>query len=211
MQVDAVAWVSGFRDVFSGALALVALWQLLCAVPGGAPDEKQPGRAAVAPKLHWPAAAIASLCFLLAILAKPTVALLPISAVGLLWFADPRGIRPAWRLVVIWMAVALADVAVTRFAQPAPPEVSVPILFRPVVALDALGFYVRQIFATGPLLFDHGRSPMWLWADPRRPVADRASHSGRNRGRLSPVAALVHRRGPAFSAAAGAGAGAGRL
>jgi hypothetical protein len=164
MQTDAVAWVSGLRDVLSGALALLALWQLLCAVP---PDDASPRT------LDLPAAIIASICFLLAILAKPTVALLPITAVGLLWFYDPRTIRPAWRLMVFWMAVALADVAVTRFAQPAPPEINFPIWFRPFVALDSLGFYVRQLFATWPLLIDHGRNPMWLWQDPTRlwPIA----------------------------------------
>ena len=159
LQVEPVAWISGLRDVLGGCLGLAALVVLF----GG--DGVRPGRGA-----------LATLLFLASLAAKPAGVALPIVA-GVLALTP---FRWSWRQMLFmlgpWLVIGAAWVWLTSNAQWA-AELAVglaPTWMRPLVAADALGFYLLKTFVPVGLSADYGRSPdqvlavgalwwMWLW------------------------------------------------
>ena len=154
IQVEPVAWVSGFKDVLFGLLSLVAVWHYMRFV-----DAKmrhgtdRPLRAG----LHY---GLASGAFVMALLAKPTAVVLPV-IVGLLaaW-----GWRRPWREQIAglsaWVIIALAWGILTRWVQPALSlDFEPPLWARPLIAGDAVLFYLYKLIL--PLRFgpDYGRTP----------------------------------------------------
>ena len=159
LQVEPVAWISGLRDVLGGCLGLASLVILFGA------DRVRPIRGVVA-----------TLFFLASLAAKPAGVALPLIA-GVLALA---AFRWSWRqmLAVLgpWLLIGAAWVLLTSRAQWA-AELAVglvPTWMRPLVAGDALGFYLLKVFVPIGLSADYGRSPdtvlssgilwwMWLW------------------------------------------------
>jgi len=159
LQVEPVAWISGLRDVLGGCLGLAALVVLF----GG--DGVRPARAI-----------FATLLFIASLAAKPAGVALPIVA-GVLAFMP---FRWSWRQMLFvlgpWLVIGAAWVLLTSNAQWA-AELAVglvPTWMRPLVAADALGFYLLKVFVPVGLSADYGRSPdqvlavgalwwMWLW------------------------------------------------
>lgn len=142
VQVEAVAWVTGMKDVLSGALALGAI-ALYVSAPAG--------RAAATP------------VFGLALLAKPGAVVVPLLA----WLLDAaaRGgaagrRRATPRLLLAWCAAGAVWTAVTMRAQPAATLApDSPLWRRPLVACDALAFYLGKLAWPAPLGVDYGRIP----------------------------------------------------
>jgi protein O-mannosyl-transferase len=93
IQVEAVAWVTGFKDVLCGFLSCVAIWQYLRYASGSAeaaPSGK-PARAKAQRSLghYW----LATVVFVLALLAKPTAVVIPV----VVWVLDAWGWPQTWR------------------------------------------------------------------------------------------------------------------
>jgi tetratricopeptide (TPR) repeat protein len=154
IQVDAVAWVAGFKDVLCGLLSLAAVWHYLRYV-----DIKMQPPTGKTPRagLRY---GLATGAFVLALFAKPTAVVLPV-IVGLLaaW-----GWRRSWREQIaglsVWVIIALAWGLLTRWVQPGTSLVyEPPVWARPLIAGDALLFYLYKLAL--PLQFgpDYGRSP----------------------------------------------------
>ena len=117
----------------------------------------------------------ASALFVLAMLAKPSAVVVP----ALAWLMDVGMFRRPWRQslrpVGPWLLAALALVLVTKAQQPDfVVQAGVPAAQRPVVALDALGFYLSKVILPVQLLPDYGRTPArvleggfsWIWLLP---------------------------------------------
>ena len=194
IQVEAVAWVTGFKDVLCGFLVYVALWQYLCyargegpplmrrpsadAVAGNGPDRPAPtqsrqveatasGKAArdkASPALGR--YGLATGAFVLALLAKPAAVVVPVLA----WVLDVWGWPQTWRhrklALLTWLGLAVLWGLFTSLkVQPAASGSFIPPLWeRPLIAGDAVGFYLSKLgipFWLGP---DYGRSPEWLLA-----------------------------------------------
>lgn len=155
LQVEPVAWVSGLRDVLGGCLGLAAL-----AVLFGSAAPPRAGR--------WTAA---SLLFLASLAAKPAGVALPLVAAVLAWMPFRWTLREAALRLVPWMALGAVWVQVTSGAQWAAELAAnlVPVWMRPLVAADALGFYMLKVIWPSGLAADYGRSPDavlsqgWLW------------------------------------------------
>lgn len=154
LQVEPVAWISGLRDVLGGFLALAALGTLFGGDKPGVP--------------RWGAA---TLLFLGSLAAKPAGVSLPLVA-GLL-AAVSFGWKPArlaWALTP-WLVLAAGWVLLTRHAQSAADLARdlVPLGLRPLVAADALAFYLGKTLVPIGLAADYGRAPDlawnqgWLW------------------------------------------------
>jgi len=154
LQVEPVAWISGLRDVLGGCLGLAALVVLL----GGS-----------APSLpRWSAA---TLLFVFSLAAKPAGVALPLVAALLAAFC--YGWKPARlaRELGPWLLIGAIWVFVTSNAQWAAELARnlVPVWMRPLVAGDALAFYVAKVFWPAALAADYGRAPDvaraggWLW------------------------------------------------
>ncbi len=152
VQVEAVAWVTGLKDVFSAFWSLMAIWQYVLYVKSG-----RTGSWAVAHCF------LVGLCFLLAMLAKPGAVTVPLLLVviGRLCL----GIK--WRrlaLEILPMAVlALPMVIVTKAVQPDTQQAWQPAFWqRLLVSGDALSFYLYKVFLPLALGPDYGRTPRFV-------------------------------------------------
>ena len=133
LQVEPVVWVSGLKDVLCGSFCLGALLAL-----ARADQEATRGRRA------WFAGATA--LYVLALLTKPAAVALPVVALGLERLALRRPRAQVLTTFAIWGLLALPMAWVTGRSQPIAAEgFESPLLGRPVVALDAIGFYLGKL------------------------------------------------------------------
>lgn len=152
LQVESVAWVSETKGLLAAVLMLTALLSYLRFRDGAA------GRRAYA---------LATACFVLALLAKPVALVTPLLAAILDAGMRRRPPRAAWRPLVPWLALAAAFALLTKALQPDHMVMDVtPAAARPLVALDALGFYLAKSVWPSGLAIDYGRSPSFVRAQP---------------------------------------------
>jgi protein O-mannosyl-transferase len=158
MQVEAVGWVCGMKDILAGLFGLIAVWQYIAYVGGGS------GR------FSWHYIA-ASTAFVAAALSKPSAVITPvvcaIFAVGILHFP--------WRRVILdmmpWLCVSAGIAVIAALVQPAHySALNVPFWDRPLIATDALAFYLRKLFWPVGLCLDYGQSPSYVLNAPGRPA-----------------------------------------
>lgn len=159
VQVETVAWVSGLRDLLGGALSLAAIEVFLSWLD------------APRTRLNWLRYAGASLLLLLAFGSKPGTVVTPaLALICGLWLLKAESRRFGVLLWLIpWFLLAAAEVVMTSHAQPAAELARslVPLWARPLVAGDALGFYLGKLFWPLPpwgLCADYGRAPNFLFA-----------------------------------------------
>jgi len=155
VQVESVAWISETRGVLCGLFSLLAVWQYLCK---GGRGKGEGGRARGGVNY-----ALATAAFVLALLSKPAAVAVPL-VVGVLEVGLLR--RPIRRMLLAltpWLLLSAGWVVLTKRGQPDEllPLVT-PLWARPLVAGDALAFYLYKLVAPigcGP---DYGRSPGWV-------------------------------------------------
>jgi hypothetical protein len=156
VQVEPVAWVTGMKDLLGGLFCLAALWSYLsyATLVRDAPG-------AVGGRWRY---AVATACFVLALLSKPSAVALPVIA----WILDRWALkRPAGEVTVAtipWVVLALPFIALTRWAEqgPGPLPPGPPIWVRPLVAGDALAFYLCKLAVPVRLGPDYGRTPAFV-------------------------------------------------
>src|SRR5262245_14472441 len=146
LQVEAVAWVTGFKDVLGGCLSFVALWQYLQYASGSvdmaSSDKPSRGQAQRKWIHYW----FATGAFVLALLAKPTAVIVPVVA----WLLDLWSWPQTWRTrrlaVLAWLVVAMLWGIFTSQVQPATMVLlPVPLWVRPLIAGDAVAFYLYKL------------------------------------------------------------------
>lgn len=143
VQVEPVAWVTGLKDVLSVFLSLVAIWLYL----------KHRGFPYV----------LATLAFLLAMLAKPGAVALPVVVWVLDYWALRRSLWQCTSAAGPWLVLASPIVVVNKLVQPdSVIDFITPLWARPLVAGDALAFYLYKLVWPLWLGPDYGRSPEWL-------------------------------------------------
>ena len=170
LQVEAVAWVTGFKDVLGGCLSFVALWQYLQYASGSvdAVSSDKPSRGQA--QHLWIHYCLATGAFVLALLAKPTAVVVPVVA----WLLDLWGWPQTWRTrrlaVLAWLVIAMLWGLFTSQVQPATTVLfPVPLWARPLIAGDAVAFYLYKLVFPVWLGPDYGRAPevmltrSWLW------------------------------------------------
>jgi len=154
VQVEAVAWVTGMKDLLSAFWSLLAIWQYVLYVKSG-----RTGYRALAHCFF------VGICFLLAMLAKPGAVTVPLLMViigrmllGLSWRRLAVEILP---LAVIAMPLVL----VTKAVQPDTQQVLQPALWqRVLISCDALAFYLYKVFLPLSLGPDYGRTTSFVLA-----------------------------------------------
>jgi len=150
LQVEPVAWAAGMNNLLCGAFAIAALWQYVLFAKTGARKRF----------------AVATALFLGALLCKPTAVVLPLIAIILDRVALRRPYKSMAMPVVVWIGMALAIGVVTHFVQPANEITPPPLESRPLIAADALGFYVNKLFAPVHLVIDYERMPQTVLDQP---------------------------------------------
>jgi protein O-mannosyl-transferase len=163
VQVESVAWVTGVKDVFSGFLSLVAIWQYLLYAQlsmevneidrDGVPENLDRKMRA----LHY---IIAIVSFILAILAKPTRVVVPIVAFTLDYFILKRQFKHIVVSIIGWIAVAVPIITATILLMHTPGETTFSFSFleRLLVTSDSLVFYLYKLVLPISLGPDYGRT-----------------------------------------------------
>jgi len=113
------------------------------------------------PAVHY---GLATAALLMALLAKPAAVAVPL-VVAVLEAGQPG--RRRWRRMLLslgpWFLLSAAWVVVTKLQQPDAPRWFVPPLWaRPLLAGDALAFYVLKLVAPLSCGPDYGRTPRWV-------------------------------------------------
>ncbi|HEY2588688.1 MAG TPA: hypothetical protein VGI81_23300 [Tepidisphaeraceae bacterium] len=156
IQVEAVAWASGFKDLLCATFSLIALLQYVLAVQPAEPGE--PERSTARRRAHY---AIAMAAMLLGTLSKPGA----IVVAPLILVVDLLMLRRPWRRVLIASApfflLAVPCIVWTRLCQPSDYLRYVPLWQRPIVAADALAFYLSKLLVPARQAFDYSRAP-WV-------------------------------------------------
>jgi tetratricopeptide (TPR) repeat protein len=158
LQVEPVAYVSAYPHVLGAFFAFVAIWQYLAYLTGSDSYRK---RKTIN---HY---YVATLAFVLALLTSPAMVVAPFVAWILRRFLPKRNslIAPraapwplaAWSVLAIPVAVwAMMSQNTAALAD------QMPFWAKPVVAADALSFYLSKIFAPALIGPDYGRSPGFL-------------------------------------------------
>lgn len=168
VQVETVGWVAGFKDLLAGFFSLLAL-SLYFNDANLEPDKKSAGESSSHRGQFYFIAATISV--ILAMLSKPIAMVTPAMALAIDFFLG-RKIR--WR-VLIWFVPAIACAAIAKLSQPAPFAFT-PVSIRPLIAGDALAFYLFKLLWPVRLCVDYGRTPAaalasgWAYFTPIVPV-----------------------------------------
>lgn len=168
VQVESVAWISCLRDLLGAFFSLSALFVFLLWIE----EKKTEGKRSFL-------FLSATVCFLIALGSKPGSVVLPV-IVLLCWLAIES--KP-WRSMekmyplMIWFFMSFLFVVITSRVQVSASlarELS-PFWARPLIATDAIAFYITKIFYPTNLCPDYGRSPnlvlaqgwlYWTWLLP---------------------------------------------
>jgi tetratricopeptide (TPR) repeat protein len=158
IQVEAVGWISGMKDVLGATFALLAMWNHL---------------RAESPKIrrwkYWLAVA----CFVLGMLSKPGIVVFPLILASIDHWLRNRPWRDAIRTLWPFFLLAIPCLIWTKIIQDVPPRAE--LWTRPLVASDAIAFYIGKLLWPINLTLDYGRSPTrllhsgqlwWTWTIP---------------------------------------------
>jgi hypothetical protein len=155
MQVESVAFAGAMNVPLSGCLSLLAIWRyLVLADPAKTESILSRTRG-------W---TIASVALLLALFAKPTaVVCAPIAFVFDL-VIHRRSLRRMILTNVLWEAMTIVCVIWTCAIQHGSDAARSPIWFRPIVASDAIAFYLAKILFPLRLSMEYDRTPQAIHA-----------------------------------------------
>lgn len=160
VQVEPVAWASGMKDLLCWCFVLGAIRLHLL-------------QRDTSSRLVWVAMIAAGA---LAMLSKPTAVVLPVALVLIDRFALERGWRASIVSAVPLVAIAAGVAVMASIAQPAHQTIDVPLHLRPVIAADAVAFYLWKLVWPIDLAIDYGRHPQyvllqwWAWVTWIAPV-----------------------------------------
>ncbi|NTV15399.1 MAG: tetratricopeptide repeat protein [Desulfobulbaceae bacterium] len=160
VQVEAVSWATGLKDVLSGFWALLAVWQYVLYTRVSSDQRKR--------YLHY---TVASAAFICAILSKPSALALPLAVALLGFLLMSRSPKLLAKELAPWMLVAIPVLLITKFAQPVSGQNFSPTGWqRLLVAGDAWTFYLTKCLWPWHLGADYGRTPQqvlgqgwWMW------------------------------------------------
>lgn len=147
LQAEPVSWAANMYTPLSGALALAALHAYLCAS-----DRERGTRSRVF------LLAVATFCFVLGLLSKPSIVLLPLIAATIEVLLRGRRLRDCAPLAV-WLLIGVADAFLTHHIHTGSNAFHPPLWQRPFVAADALTFYLGKALIPLNLIPDYGRTP----------------------------------------------------
>jgi hypothetical protein len=145
VMVEPVAWASSLYTVLSGMFSLAAIWQALFVLK--------------AAKRRWLHVMLATIAFVLAMLAKPSAVVVPILVLLLDVLLVRREWRRAWIMPAAWLVLAIPIMVIANRAQPAEFVADVPLWQRPIIAGDAVTFYLGRVLVPLRLAADYGRFP----------------------------------------------------
>jgi tetratricopeptide (TPR) repeat protein len=161
VQVESVAWVSELKGLLCGFFSLLALWQYLNFARLEVGTSASSTTSTRSKRLSY---TMALVCFVLALLSKPSAVTCPLIAWALDYWMLKRPLRVTILSVCPWLVISLLWSILTRQAQPFGDYVVQPFWWRPFIMGDALAFYVAKLVWPAQLAIDYGRTPTWVIA-----------------------------------------------
>lgn len=153
VQVEPVAWVTGFKDVFSGFWSLMAIWQYLTYCRASAGGTKQ-GR------IHYGLTLLFMLC---ALLAKPGAMSVPVIIALLAVLGVKRGLRQTAMETAPLVILAAPFIILTKMAQPGVRMSVIPDFWqRLLICGDTFSFYLKQLLLPVTIGPYYGRTPEFV-------------------------------------------------
>lgn len=152
LQVEPIAWVSGFKDCFSSLLALLSI--LFYTVFSQRSSIRQWTKQGVLLYVT------AILFFVLALLAKPSTVALPVIAFALDRWLIKQPLKNSLLALGPWLILCIPIAIITKHMQP--PffmEFVAPLWIRPLIAGDAITFYLSKLIFPLHLAPDYSRTP----------------------------------------------------
>jgi Flp pilus assembly protein TadD len=155
IQVEPVAWVTGMKDVLCGLLSMVAVWQYL---------EYVKSKIQCHQKTAISRCVFATLAFMAALLTKPTAVVAPLLAWVLTTCTfrgkySPSEFSRVHLCLLVWVIASVPLILLTQLSQATAVDFVTPVWARPLVAGDAITFYLSKLFMPVCLGIDYGRSP----------------------------------------------------
>jgi tetratricopeptide (TPR) repeat protein len=172
VQVESVGWVSGMKDVLYGMFALIALWQYVMYLQKTKDRRQETEEGGSGPASHYIAALIA---LLLALFSKPTAVVTPLLALVIDYWFLRQNLKKAIASLWPWFVLAIPFAVVAKVVQPPAEVYAWSVWSRPLIAADALAFYLYKLVYPAHLAPDYGRNPpvllhstwrYWTWAVP---------------------------------------------
>lgn len=177
LQMEAVCWATGMKDLLSGCLALLTI-HCYCSAVG---NWEQPNTTVGAPRCLHPAVkghlaySGAMVFFLLASLAKPGVVALPLIMGVLDVILYGNRIKSTLARLLPFVLIGLGATIWTGLAQPYMGPTPLPLALRPALAAHSLAFYLWKLFIPSSFAIDYGLTPsrvfvrgqlLWAWIAP---------------------------------------------
>jgi protein O-mannosyl-transferase len=159
LQTEAVSWATAMKDLLSTLFALLAIWKYIAALDAhGTPRKRE--------------YCLSTFFFIAALLSKPSTVVLPaiVGAIDLIIYRRP------WKKIILWtapwyaMAIVITVIAALAQGPSIQSEAYAPLWARPLIALDALAFYLYKLVLPISLKIDYGRSPSAVMHDPTHPL-----------------------------------------
>ena len=188
VQVESVAWVSELKGVLCGFFSLAALWLYLLSAfarknvaqstpsatlkdpkrkkKSGEEPEAEPADVASNGALlgNFELYALATVALILAFLSKPAAASVPLIALVLevaFLKSKPKSYLP---FILPWLGLLAVAVFAASAAQPPAKMLQFPFWQRPLIAGDALAFYLSKLVYPFDLIIHYSRTPAWVLA-----------------------------------------------
>jgi hypothetical protein len=101
----------------------------------------------------------ATIFLIVALLAKPTAVVVPLMALIIDRLILQRSFFAIARSLALWFLLTIPIMIIARTVQPAAEVTPAPLWARPLVAGDALGFYLAKLCVPIGLTINYGRTP----------------------------------------------------
>ncbi|QJT07761.1 tetratricopeptide repeat protein [Oceanidesulfovibrio marinus] len=145
IQAESVAWISEFRGLWATLFSFLALRFYLTGV-----ERDTIGKRYI----------LAFVFYIMALLCKPSTTIVPLLALILEHMMYRRSILTSLRRLWPWFFAAIILTCINFSVQDPNSSMSIhSVLLRPLVALDALGFYISSLLFPTSLSFGYGRTP----------------------------------------------------
>jgi hypothetical protein len=161
VQVEAVAWASGAKDLLCGMFSLLAIWQYIRFIQQ---DQK--------PRITY---LFATFALIAALLSKPTAIITPFLALVVDHWLLGRSWRENFKWLWPWFVLIIPIAVIARRVQNIEGIPFTPLWARPLIYTDAIAFYLWKLFWPVHLALDYARTPTyamnqgwieWTWIFP---------------------------------------------
>lgn len=176
VQVESVAWISESRGLLAACLSLLSIHSYLkFATSAKTTISSDRVTTSRMPRRHY---VMATLFFAMALLAKPTAVAVPLILAVIDWKLLGRHWKRSATALSGWVILAVIFAVVTKSEQSTSTMAFIPPVWaRPLIAGDALSFYLLKLTVPSGLTFDYGRTParvmesLWIYFAWTIPVA----------------------------------------